>query len=157
MSMQERWKITSKSKQRSKIDVCDTESVWSLKPSKQFFGFLRSTSYRVCYHQAAFELISWFLIQYGRVNIEVANKKRGIIDHTDDEQEPEPETVEKADTPPMPKKNGLTKKLSVNGLVPLISKESLVLVPEGGDTDHKEHSEAIVNNLNDENNTDQQV
>lgn len=108
--------------------------------------------YRV-YHRAAFELIFRFLFQYGRVNIETANKKRGIIDHTDEEQEPEPEpdTVEKAATPPMPKKNGLSKKLSVNGLVRLISKESLVLVPEG---DHKEPIEV---NGDNENNVDRQV
>lgn len=94
------------------------------------------------------------------MNIETANKKRGIIDHTDDEPEtePEPETVEKLDTPPMPKKNGLKKKLSVNGLNPVISKESLILVPEGGDStvDHKEQSEASLNNHN-ENNSDRQV
>lgn len=39
----------------------------------------------------------------------------------------------KPDTPPSPRKNGLVKKLSQNGIESLISKESLVLVPDGGD------------------------
>lgn len=94
------------------------------------------------------------------MNIETANKKRGIIDHVEEDQdnEREPETVEKLDTPPMPKKNGLTKKLSVNGLAPVISKESLILVPEGGDTavDHKEQNGTTVND-NNENNTERLV
>lgn len=91
--------------------------------------------------------------QYGRINIESANKKRGIIDHT----EPEPEPVNyKPDTPPTPKKNGLVKKLSQNGIESLISKESLILVPEGGEptmqnghaqekVDHNEQTENIIN------------
>lgn len=87
-------------------------------------------------------LIFLFLFKYGRVNIETANKKRGIIDHTEDEEEERQEEVPEAldvllkpETPPLPKKNGLVKKLSQNGIPNVISKESLLLVPgEGGET-----------------------
>lgn len=75
------------------------------------------------------------------MNIETANKKRGIIDHTEDEEEEQGSVQEvidvllKPDTPPLPKKNGLVKKLSQNGIANVISKESLLLVPgEGGET-----------------------
>lgn len=68
----------------------------------------------------------------------------------------------KPNTPPLPKKNGLVKNLSVNGLASLISKESLILVPEGGDTvpngnavENPETSESVVDNNNE--NADQQV
>lgn len=98
------------------------------------------------------------------MNIESANKKRGIISHVDDEPEPEPELVtDKPDTPPVPKKNELVKKLSQS----VISKESLILVPEGGETvlqnghshertsDHNGKTDLGINN--NEKNSNQQV
>jgi hypothetical protein len=61
------------------------------------------------------------------VNIESATK-----DKLGDHEEPEPEPVfRKPDTPPSPRKNGLVKNLSQNGFTSLISRESLILVPEG--------------------------
>ena len=98
--------------------------------------------------------------QYGRVNIESANKKRGIIDHVEEEEVVgHAVTNQKLDTPPTPKINGLTKKLSQNGIDSLISKESLTLVPEGGDTitqnghanEKQEPNEAKFANNNNEN------
>lgn len=80
------------------------------------------------------------------------------------ESEPVSEETEKPDTPPLPKKNGLVKKLSMS----VISKESLLLVPEGGETvlqnghshekstDQNEQAELGVNN-NNEKNTNQVI
>lgn len=74
------------------------------------------------------------MFQYGRMNIESANKKRGIISHVEEvDAEADKDVDYKPDTPPTPKKNGLVKKLSQNGLESLISKQSLILVPERGE------------------------
>jgi hypothetical protein len=70
----------------------------------------------------------------------------------------------KPDTPPSPRKNGLKKKLSQNGLESLISKESLILVPEGdtvltngysSDKEENENKENVDNNTDE--NSNQQV
>lgn len=104
------------------------------------------------------------------MNIETANKKRGIISHIEEETEPEPEPAQEKpeDTPPLPKKNGLVKKLSQSGIPNVISKESLILVPEGGETillnghsnekysNQNGKAEPGINN-NNEQNSDQQV
>ncbi|CRK92398.1 CLUMA_CG005966, isoform A [Clunio marinus] len=97
------------------------------------------------------------LFEYGRVNIESAYEKRGITTVAEEEIEREP-VSQKPDTPPSPRKNGLVKKLSANGISSLISKESLLLVPEGGDTviqnghtngkvEQTEHIETVNNNI----------
>ena len=58
----------------------------------------------------------------------------------------------KPDTPPSPRKNGLVKNLSQNGFTSLISRESLILVPEGetgvqnGHADPKEEIDNVINN-----------
>lgn len=105
-------------------------------------------------------------MQYGRANIESANKKRGIIDHSEeDDEDPEPEPADyKPDTPPAPKKNGIVKKLSQNNIAYVISKESRILYPEGGEghsaekVDQKEQVEAVLNNNNENGeNGEQQV
>lgn len=63
--------------------------------------------------------------QYGRVNIESANKKREIISRSEEEDT----SSQSLNVPDTPKQNGMVKKLSQS----VISKESLTLVPEGGD------------------------
>jgi hypothetical protein len=72
----------------------------------------------------------------------------------------------KPDTPPSPRKNGLKKKLSQNGLESLISKESLILVPEGetvttngyaSDRDDNENKENIDITKSSDENSNQQV
>lgn len=84
-----------------------------------------------------------------------------------DEDDPEPEPANwKLDTPPSPKKNGIVKKLSQNGIAYVISKESRILYPEGGEgaltngqsidkVDQKDQAEAVLNNNNE--NGEQQV
>jgi hypothetical protein len=57
----------------------------------------------------------------------------------------------KPDTPPSPRKNGLQKKLSQNGLESLISKESLILVPEGETVTTNGYSSDREDNENKEN------
>lgn len=68
----------------------------------------------------------------------------------------------KPDTPPAPRKNGLVKNLSQNGFASVISKESLILVPEGetivqnGYVETKEEIDNVINN-NSEKSDNQQV
>lgn len=59
------------------------------------------------------------------MNIESANKKREIISSKEEEDT----SSQTLNVPETPKQNGITKKLSQS----VISKESLTLVPEGGD------------------------
>jgi hypothetical protein len=95
------------------------------------------------------------------VNIEVATKLKRGTQEEEHEHEPEP-VVLKPDTPPSPrKKNGLTKTLSQNGFSSVISKESLILVPEGetiiqnGHVDTREEIDNVINNNNEK--SDNQV
>lgn len=67
----------------------------------------------------------------------------------------------KPDTPPSPRKNGLVKNLSQNGFASVISKESLILVPEGettiqnGHLDPRDEIDNLINNNNEK--SDNQV
>ncbi|CAO1425592.1 unnamed protein product [Diamesa serratosioi] len=75
------------------------------------------------------------LFEYGRLNIESANKRRQVVNNEDcDEDEDENEETDKPLTPPIsPKKNTLVKKLSINGQsngFSVISREALILVPD---------------------------
>ncbi|CAO1432921.1 unnamed protein product [Diamesa hyperborea] len=82
------------------------------------------------------------LFEYGRLNIESANKKRQVIN--DVECDEDDEETDKPLTPPMsPKKNGLVKKLSINGQsngFSVISREALILVP---DADNNKNGDKI--------------